>query len=181
MSLTLIAPPAAEPVSVAELKSHLKVDGSAEDALIAGYILAARQAVESRFGVAIIQQGWRLALDAAPKGVLILPLAPVIAIDSVGVKRAGVIEALSPDAYEAEAGATGRLRLKGCAVTGGRLGGIVIAFTAGWPDVASVPGELKYAIRTLAAHYYENRENGPDPRGAAAIAALLAPYRQVRL
>lgn len=180
MSLTLIAPPAGEPVTVAELKAHLKVDGTAEDALIAGFILAARQAIESRFGVAVLSQGWRLTLDAAPRGDLILPLAPVASIDSVGVRRGATIETLGPSLYEVETGAIGRLRLLGAAPQG-RLGGLIVAFTAGWPGVSSVPGELTYAIRTLAAHYYENRENGPDPRGAAAIAALLAPYRQVRL
>jgi uncharacterized phiE125 gp8 family phage protein len=35
---------------------------------------------------------------------------------------------------------------------------IVIRFTAGWQDAASVPTDIKTAIRLMAAHLYRNRE-----------------------
>lgn len=178
MSLTLISPPQAEPVALAELKEHLKIDGNAEDALVAGLALAARRTIEARFGLAMVAQSWRLALDAAPECALILPLSPVLSIDSVGVARNGVTEALGPAGYETQTGLIGRVRIKTAAMTDARLGGVVIAFTAGWPDAASVPEELKLAIRLLAAHFYERREGeAPGP----ALAELVAPYRRVIL
>jgi uncharacterized phiE125 gp8 family phage protein len=171
MSLVLIDPPAEEPATLAALKTHLKLDGAAEDALLLGLLLAARRIVEARHGLALIRQSWRLSL-AAPKGTILLPLSPVLSIDSVGAARGGRVEALPAAALEAETGLIGRLTLKTPVDT------LVVAFTAGWPDAASLPEELKLAVMILAAHFYEHREGegrAPD------LSALVAPYRRIRL
>jgi len=178
MSLTLISPPAAEPVSLADLKEHLKISGNAEDALLAGLLVAARQTIEARFQIAVMPQGWRLTLDAAPDAPIVLPLSPVLSVDAVGVERNGVTESLPPAAYDYQTGNVGRVRVNAPAAPDG-LGGVVIAFTAGWADAAAVPEAMKLAIRILAAHLYENREG--EPAGPIALNAILAPYRQVRL
>ena len=44
MALVLTAAPAVEPVSLAEAKTHLRVDGSAEDTLIASLIITSQAA-----------------------------------------------------------------------------------------------------------------------------------------
>lgn len=177
MSLMLITPPAEEPVTLADLKAHLRLDTTEEDALLSALIVAARQSIEARFGVAVIAQTWRLALDAAPTRPLALPLSPIASIDAVGVARNGLIEALAPGAYDAQPGLVGRVRFAGTA-SGDPLGGVVITFTAGWTNAAAAPAELKQAVKILAAHFYEHREGetrAPD------IAGIVSPYRRVRL
>lgn len=178
MSLTLISPPAAEPVSLADLKEHLKISGNAEDALLAGLLVAARQTIEARFQIAVMPQAWRLGLDVAPDAPVILPLSPVLSVDAVGVRRGGVTEALAPASYDAQTGAVGRVRVT-APVGGDDPGALIISFTAGWADAAAVPDAMKLAIKILAAHLYENREG--EPAGPIALNAILAPYRQVRL
>ena len=175
MSLALITPPAEEPVTLAAFKEHIKVDDPAEDASLAGYLLAARRTIEARYNLAIIAQAWRLTLETAPAEIA-LSLSPVLAIDSVGIVRAGVAETLPASAFEARTGAAARVRLK----AGYPGAGLVIAFTAGWADAAAVPEELKLAVKTLAAHFYERRE-GEAGDGAPGVVRILSAYRQVRL
>lgn len=175
MSLTLITPPTEEPVSLAAFKEHIKVDGADEDAGLAGFLLAARRTIEARYNLALIAQGWRLTLDAAPAEVA-LPLSPVLSIDAVGIVRGGVTETLPSSAYEAVTGARPQVRLKASWPDAG----LVIAFTAGWASAAALPEELKLAVKTLAAHFHERRE-GEAGDGAPGALRILSAYRQVRL
>lgn len=197
MSLMLLSPPAAEPVSLAEVKAHLRVDLPDEDALISALAVAARQAVEARGGLALIAQAWRFALDAPPEvefapfgaagvGDIALPLSPVASIDAVSVVDiAGVAAPVDPALYETAVGATGRVRaLSPWPAPGHKLDGVTVDFTAGYADAASVPDALKQAVLLLAAHFYENRERAQAERIYSipdAVDALVAPYRRVRL
>lgn len=186
MTLTLLSPPAGEPLTLAEMKTHLRVDHDGEDGLIAGVLAAAVRTVEARGGLALLSQQWRLALDAAPEETLVLPIAPCASIDAVSVIDAdGASQAVDPHLYDAATGAPGRVRRTGpWPAPGPRLDGVRIDFTAGYADAASVPAALKQAVMTLAAHFYETREAAREARVYAvpqSVDALIAPYRQVRL
>src|SRR6266540_3870411 len=86
MKSILISPPLAEPVSLAEAKAHLRIDGASEEALITRLISAARRHVEAATGLALIAQGWSHFLDYWPAGPVVeLPIAPVMAIEDVVV------------------------------------------------------------------------------------------------
>jgi uncharacterized phiE125 gp8 family phage protein len=63
MAAILIEEPAIEPLTLAEAKSFLRVEHSADDDLIGALIKAARSEVESATRRALITQGWRIALD----------------------------------------------------------------------------------------------------------------------
>jgi uncharacterized phiE125 gp8 family phage protein len=69
MTLLRTGEPLAEPVTVSEVKSHLRLQHASEDDLIAGLIRAAREEVERATGMALIDQTWRLVLDRWPRGV----------------------------------------------------------------------------------------------------------------
>jgi len=56
MALVLTSGPASEPVTLAEAKTHLRVDGSAEDTLIASLIITSRLHVEAGLGLALVTQ-----------------------------------------------------------------------------------------------------------------------------
>jgi uncharacterized phiE125 gp8 family phage protein len=190
MTATLITPPAIEPVSLAEAKAHLRVDGDDEDALIAATVSAARLHVEQATRRALIAQGWRIWMDAWPVSrVVELPLAPLISVDAVSVfDAAGDAEELDPATYEVDTvSVPGRIRLKGSPPAPEReMNGIAIDVTAGYGEEAgAVPAPLRQAIFQLAAHWYENRSavtydraQGIAPLG---VDALIAPYRVVAL
>lgn len=184
-SLELVTAPASEPVTVAEAKLHGRIETTADDTLIEGYITGARQLVERLTGRVLITQTWKLTLDNWPgassdewwDGVREAPIsfldegasveirkAPFLAITSV----ATLDESDAPTTYAAsnyyvtKHNGFGRLVKKTGSVwpviTTRAYGAIVITFTAGYGANASdVPIALRQAIKDIVAHWYENR------------------------
>ena len=192
MPLILNAGPAVEPVSLAEAKAHLRIDGTAEDTLVGSLIVTSRLHVESALALSLVTQGWSWFFDAWPRDIAVkLPLRPVQSIAAVRLyDEAGDITTLASDTYLLDgAAAPARLVRQGALVwpKPGRIAnGIEIAFTSGFGDVAAdVPEPIRQAVRLLIAHWYEHRT--PFEVGAAAtpppdtVEHLLAPYRIKRL
>jgi hypothetical protein len=63
MGLTLITPPAMEPVSLDEAKDHLRVSSDDDDAYITGLVITAREMVENDTGRALLTQTWNQTFD----------------------------------------------------------------------------------------------------------------------
>jgi uncharacterized phiE125 gp8 family phage protein len=191
MALVLTSGPALEPVSVADTKAHLRLDGSAEDALIASLILTSRLHVEAALGFALISQSWTLLLDAWPaEGPVVFPIRPVLSITSARVLSAtGVPTVIAASDYLLDgSGLVPRLVSTGAIWPrpGKAANGIEIAFTAGFgPAATDVPAPIRHALLLLAAHWYEHRD--PFEIGFSgsnipkAVSDLLMPYRAVRL
>jgi uncharacterized phiE125 gp8 family phage protein len=72
MNPILVEGPAVEPVSLADMKAHLRVDDDAEDALIEGLVKAARLMVEAASRRLLVSQTWRVLLDRWPEGGTLL-------------------------------------------------------------------------------------------------------------
>ena len=66
MTLVRTGEPAAEPVTLAEVKNHLRIAHDSENDLLQGLIRAAREDLERATGMALIDQTWRLVLDGWP-------------------------------------------------------------------------------------------------------------------
>lgn len=184
MTLKIITPPAAEPVSLAEAKTYLRVDHDAEDALIGAFVTAARQRVEALTGRVLIstrqvevRDGWAMSSQHA------LPAGPVSEIHEIRLLTAdGAAEAVAPaDWYADLKSDPARLvSLKGIWPRVRReAGGVEIEFTAGYGDAAEdVPAPLRQAVRALTAEAYEGRGAEAMP---LSVQALIAPYARARL
>ena len=135
MALVLTSGPATEPVTVAEAKAHLRIDGTAEDVLIASLILTSRLHIEAALGLALVTQSWKLLLDRWPKEHVPLPLYPAQSVASVKVYAAdGTPTTIAASDYLVDtASRPGRLVPNGVGwpAPGKAAGGIEIAFTAG--------------------------------------------------
>lgn len=199
--LTCTAAPAEEPVSLAAAQAHLRLDAGAEADVLAALIAGAREVAETLTGRALVTQSWRLSLDSWSEGAGVagdlaarrcgriafpLPKPPLISVDSVKTYDLdGGAATWDAGAYFVDRAAVpGRIvRLRGAPwpVPARPLGGIEIAFTAGYGGAGAVPAALRQAILLLVAHWFENREPVP-PRTfgtpvPAAVYGLLAPYR----
>jgi uncharacterized phiE125 gp8 family phage protein len=189
MTPLLLTPPLVEPVTLDDAKHWLKLDTEDEDDLVQTLISAARLMIEAASGNLLIDQTWRIVLDAWPvNGRVRLPISPLRAIVAARVYGAdGQPVPLAANALAIEAGAEPPVLVVAAAVaTPGRLTqGIEIDVQAGHgPLPAAVPAPIRQAILRLVACWYENRG---DVMGGAAtslprdIMALIAPYRRVRL
>ena len=191
MTAALITPPAVEPVSLADAKAHLRLDTTDDDQLITASITAARIHVEALTRRLLIEQGWRVYLDAWPKQrIVTITVAPLIAVDSLTVyDPTGAPIVVGPDDYEVDTIAVpGRLFLSSPlpVLVGRAVNGIEIDVTAGYgPTSIDVPAPLRQAIMMLVAHWYEHRGAvGHDLAGEVpphGFHALIAPYRILTL
>jgi len=83
MSLTLTAPPAGEPLTLAEAKAFLRIEETAEDTYVTSLIATSRQQVEAALGLALMDQSWRLVGDPDAAGCIGLPRHPVKVVSAV--------------------------------------------------------------------------------------------------
>ncbi|MFA5900725.1 MAG: head-tail connector protein [Hyphomicrobium sp.] len=190
MALVLTSAPATEPVSVSEAKAHLRVDGAAEDTLIASLILTSRLHIETALGLALITQSWRLHLDRWPDARdVAVPMRPLESVDEVRVISADgdpTIIAASQYLVDATSVPPRLVRRAALPVPGQVARGIEIDFTAGYGDEPEdVPAPIRQALLLLVAHWYEHRD--PIEVGAAdtvipsVVSDLLAAYRVARI
>jgi uncharacterized phiE125 gp8 family phage protein len=181
---------AAEPLTTALAKSHLRVSSSDEDTLIDAYVKAARQKVETDTGRALINQTWTLSMDATPSGCapIRLPIGPVSSVTSIKSYATDDTETtLSTDVYRLDvAGPHARVVLKDGQSwpTGLRpQNALLVTFVAGYGASASnvTDVELIQAVRLLVGHWYATREPIAIGMSAAPIdltyQALIAPFR----
>lgn len=100
MPLILIEGPAAEPVTVAEVKAAARIDGAEFDLQAQLAISALRSHAEARTGRCLIEQTLELVLDAFPAGEIDLLSPRVSEIVSVKyVDPAGVEQTLASNRY----------------------------------------------------------------------------------
>ena len=188
MTPLLLTPPAVEPLTLAEAKAWLRIDGAEDDALVASLIGAAPGLVEPAPPPPLIHHGCRIIRDGWPvDGRIPLPMAPVAEVTAVRVlDSAGLPAPVPATAYRLEALrdpplviVTGAVPLPGQA-----LSGIEIDVIAGFgPASQDVPEPLRHAVRLLLARWYEQRGDaaGDELALPGDIAALIGPYRRPRV
>src|SRR5215210_6107260 len=95
MNPIMMSGPTVEPVSVDEMRAFLRLDEAAEDELVTTLVKAARHYVEAASGRVLIAQTWRITLDHWPHDrVVVLPLSPMIGVESVRVFNAAGLPTL---------------------------------------------------------------------------------------
>ena len=189
MTYALVTPPAAEALTLADVKAHLRLDGSDEDDLLNALIIAARQYLESQTGLCLITQGFRLYLDDWPNCEMIqIAKGPLQVIESVTVyDENGNASDVSLDGHVLDAASVpARLYLLTRPPASRALNGIEINLLAGFGDSGSeVPDSLKRAMLMHIALMWELRGAIAEGMQPAAVPAgyerLISPYMPVRL
>jgi uncharacterized phiE125 gp8 family phage protein len=189
MTYVCIAPPAAEPLALADIKAHLRIDGAEEDLLLPGLAKAAREHLERATGLSLVSQGWRFHLDGWPdSGALEIARGPVSHVLAVRVfDELGEEDELNLAGHVLDGiRRPARLWLRETPSARRAINGIEVDFTAGFGESgADVPDTLKRAMLVHVAHMYEFRGAVPVEMQPAGVPEgydrLIAPFLMRRL
>lgn len=186
-AIEVVAGPAVEPVTLAELRAHCRVDDRSEDRLLLGYAEAARHHVERVTRRALVEQTIRATWDGWPAGdMLELPGGRVSAVSEVSYRDTdGVPQVLPAEAWRLVAESVPPIVLREPGTEWPDVGdgpaSVRVTYVAGYGATPeSVPRPLRQAILMLAAHSYENREASTVAAMAAVpmgVDALVWPFR----
>lgn len=205
MPVQILVQPTTEPVSVTELKAHLRVDFDAEDAYLQLLISQAREFVEQDARISLCTQTLLALIEVptTPYGKLAgrigmrplqieLPLSPVQAVSLVeGEIYPGTFQVIGNTAYAADTVSIPAtitfleaiysfLSSQWLLWTGPYIPRFRVTYQAGY---SQVPHVLRRAILELAAYWYDYREGRDDTRLAdktsipAGIQAKIDRYR----
>lgn len=191
MTLRLITPPAAEPITLAEAKLHLRVSGAAEDTLVTMLIGAARRMCEARTDRALITQTWELALDAWPSadGAVELARMPVQSTTQVQYVPSGAtaLVDLAGAAWTldilSDSTAGWLLPVGAWPATADLANAVRVRFVAGYgADGSAVPEDLRAWMLLAIGTLYANRESIDSTGKSGELPgrfwdSLLDPYR----
>lgn len=167
MALKLVTGPVVEPVSLGNMKEHLRiVDFIIDDDYISLLIKAARESAETFQSRSFITQTWDLFLDEFPERdpIIRVPKPPLQSVTTVKYTDAsGVVQELvAVTDYQvdtkSEPGRISPAFGMVWPVTRVVLNAVEIRFLSGGIAAADVLEKIKMAIKQIVAHWYEHRE-----------------------
>ena len=188
MALLLTIPPSAEPLTLADVKAHLRLAISDDDAYLTALITAARRTIEARYGLVLMPQAWALFADNWPSdGVFHIPLWPVQSISSLTVFADDDTPATIDAAHYYLDAATRPARValrqgRVFAPPGRTINGLKLSFSAGFgADASFVPAEIKQGLMATVADWYQNRGDVSGGTLPATAVEALSAYKNARL
>ena len=173
---------AVEPITTAELKTFARIDGTAEDTLIDGFIKAARIQTEKYLNRKLINQTITASLDFWPEKRIRLPFPPLQSVTEIRtLDEEGVETVYSSDNYIVRTKVyMGEIIIKDGGSfplsTDRDIGAIEIDYVAGYGAAATaIPQTILDGIKLWAASLYEKRVITEKPPPEAE--AMLFPFR----
>lgn len=179
-ALYRIVDPAVTPLSLAEVKAHLRVSSTDQDNLITLYLKAATDYVDGEkgfLGIALVTQTWRMTLDAFPTtglsgNAIKIPLPPLQSVVGVNYYDGSGAPQIVPSAnyYVDNQNEPGWIvPVSSWPATLNAINAVSIDFVAGYigndspPDLtAAIPYNIKAGLLLLIGTMMEYREENAD-------------------
>jgi uncharacterized phiE125 gp8 family phage protein len=176
--LKLITGPLDEPISLSEAKRHLRIDYSADDAVIQLLITGCRQSLERWLRRGLLTQTWDLSLDWGPAWVE-APYAPLQSVTGIWVRGLDSSEvAVAGTTYYVNLAAS-MVALNPGTVWPAHLSpmGFRMRYVVGYGDTSDdVPAAIRLELLTMIALAFEDRTSLGVPDTSKRS---LQPYRVV--
>lgn len=169
-TLSLVAGPTVEPITVEDVKDQIRITTDEEKDLLERLIVAAREYAEAFTERALMTQMWDLWLDRFPvEPWIVVPRAPLMSVDSFAVRQVDGSQVewdrvnWRVEAPFGPVAQRGRIiKAPGVAwpVVTGEPGSIAIRFMAGYGDFPhDVPAAIKVAMLEFVADGWQQRGN----------------------
>ena len=172
MTLSLVAAPTVQPLTLDETKAHLRVDTTDEDALIDRLIAAAVADIDGADGWlnrAIMTQTWDLSLDGFPnagKRQIRVPLPPLQSVSSITyIDTEGATQTLATSVYDvfgiggSQPAQIAEAHGESWPSTRQQPDAVTVRFVAGYGGAAAdVPQDIRHALLLIIGHWYARRE-----------------------
>ncbi len=151
-----------EPLTLDDVKAHVRNFENDDDAFLTGLISVAREWIETRTHTKLRAFDVDLVFDAFPP-VIELPFAPVSSITSIThFDSAGEEQTLATSEYQSDLVSRPH---RICPVFGStwpvpdtRLNAVKVTFVAGYGDGNPAPAAAIHAMKLLIGHWDRNRE-----------------------
>lgn len=191
---TLVTAPATEPVSLTDVKTFLRIDGTADDAILTMLIASTRRMAEEYTKRALITQSWKLTMDrfseweddilppghyTAPTPFLVngtqaiqLSRQPIQTITHIKTTNSANVQSTVAAATYTLDTATGQILLNEGYSWPSELrarAAVEIQFAAGWANAAAVPDPIKQGILQHISASYTNKVCADIPAGSKAL------------
>lgn len=151
MALSLITAPSVLPVSLVELKAHLKVDTTDFDDELTLKLKSAVKHVEEVTRRALLTQTWRLSLDTFPKQIE-LPKGRTQSVTMTYLNTSGVRTSFTD--FVVSAGREPAIVVPAWSSEWPDfrefLESVQVSFVCGWTAAADVPADIKSAVLLYA-------------------------------
>lgn len=158
-------------MTLEDVKTHLRVDGTSEDSLITEYLRAATEYIEAATGIQIMRATWEVTANGFPARCdddgyysIRLPRPPLVSVDYIRyVDTEGTTQTL----VEGTDYAVDTRRMPGRVVpyygtswptARDEPNSVTVRYVAGYLAMADVPHKVKQAIRYLVTHFDRFRQ-----------------------
>jgi len=193
-SLELTTAPTVEPLTLEEVRDHLRLTTTDDDAYLDALIVGVRQAFEKTYDLALLTQTRKLRLDRGWPERIFLPHRPVQSVSSIAyLDPDGVSQTLASSVYQVVgARTTPDVDTPACYVTLAYNQSwpsirivpetITVTYVCGWLGRGSIPQPIRQAMLVAIAQLYEWRESTVDVgiNDLPTIENLMADYRGYR-
>lgn len=180
-SLEQTTAPTEEPLSLSQVKDHLRVLGNDDDVYIQNLIKSTRIQAEERLSRQLMTATWQLNLTGFQEWIQ-LPRPPFQSITSITYEDQNESDqSLSSDDYEIDSGAVPPwLRILDIPTANEKLKSVRIKYQSGYTSKTNVPEPIKDWMKFQIGYMYENRERyvvGRQVNELKNVDSLLWSYK----